>query len=132
VFVTMRMLDRAGRNRARPEPEFDEETPRLRRRDLHPDAPVCRPISATRDFGEPAPPLRPAEPPVPTWLAEPAKPLEADDQPAPVLSAELEEPLELTERPRRPGLPNPSPRSPKPSHRSRCCRPCPPTPASTI
>jgi len=59
VFMTMRMLDRSGRKRPRPEPEpmvGEEDRPRLRRRDLHPDAPVCRPISASRDFGEPAPP----------------------------------------------------------------------------
>jgi len=78
VFLLMRMLDRRGR--ARPavrEPE-GEHAPRLRRRDVHPDAPVCRPISAARDFGEPAPPAPRAQP-------EPSAP------PAPA-------PLELTER----------------------------------
>lgn len=102
VFLVLRMLDSAGRKKARPEPELDEEEnrPRLRRRDLHPDAPVCRPISATRDFGEPAPPpLAPAEPHTPAWFAEPAPPQEADGRPAPEWPAEPEEPLELTERP---------------------------------
>jgi len=80
VLMTMRMLDRSARKRPRPEPEAsvaEEERPRLRRRDLHPDAPICRPISAIRDFGEPAPPpmepVRASEPAgegFPTWLAE--------------------------------------------------------------
>ena len=93
VFLMMRMLDGFGRKRARPEPELDEDElrPRLRRRDLHPDAPVCRPISATRDFGEPAPP--------PFVPAEPyAAPPEADAPPAPDWPAAPDEPLELTER----------------------------------
>ena len=44
--------------RPRPAPAAQEEAdmPRLRRRDVHPDAPVRRPISAARDLGEPAPP----------------------------------------------------------------------------
>jgi hypothetical protein len=73
VYMLLRLLDRSGREKARPEPEpeMDEDRPRLRRRDIHPDAPVCRPISATRDFGEPAPPapLERDEEPVPVWLA---------------------------------------------------------------
>ena len=47
--------------------------PRLRRRDVHPDAPVRRPISAARDLGEPAPPPEPVKAPAvdsPAWLAE--------------------------------------------------------------
>ena len=54
VYMTMRMLDRSGSKRPRHEAEArgdQEDSPRLRRRDLHPDAPVCRPISAIRDFG---------------------------------------------------------------------------------
>jgi len=93
VFMVLRMLDSAGRAKAKAEPELDEEMPRLRRRDLHPDAPICRPISATRDFGEPAPPpLQRDEPHVPAWFEEPAKPLEADEQPVPSWSLESEEP----------------------------------------
>lgn len=102
AYLLMRMLDRGAGSKARTEPEWDEEErPRLRRRDLHPDAPVCRPISAARDFGEPAPPtLEPAADPVPASFAEPAPPLEAEDHSAPAWSAEPEEePLELTERP---------------------------------
>jgi hypothetical protein len=81
VFIMMRMLDGAGRKKAQPEPELDEDEmrPRLRRRDLHPDAPVCRPISATRDFGEPAPPpLEPAVVPAPAEEFLPAWFHEAD------------------------------------------------------
>ncbi len=32
-------------------PAIEPESPRLRRRDLHPDAPAVKPISAARDFG---------------------------------------------------------------------------------
>jgi len=58
VFVLLRLLDRTGldsKGREAAEPE----TPRARRRDFHPDAPAPRPISAVRDFGEPAPPVEP-------------------------------------------------------------------------
>ena len=99
VFMTMRMLDRSGRKRPRPEPEAmvgEEERPRLRRRDLHPDAPVCRPISANRDFGEPAPPpMEPALAPepagdgFPAWLAEP-EPEELELQTSPTPESESE------------------------------------------
>jgi len=113
VFMMMRMLDRAGRTKHMPEPEIDEDAPRLRRRDLHPDAPICRPISATRDFGEPAPPpLRHPDPEAQIWCEEPESPSEAleapaapdareapdaDQQAAPSWSASLEEPLELAD-----------------------------------
>jgi hypothetical protein len=71
VYLLLRFLDSAGRGKTRREPEFDASGPRLRRRDIHPDAPVCRPISATRDLGEPAPPLRVVpEEPVPAPFAE--------------------------------------------------------------
>ena len=100
AYLLLRMLDRAGREKPQPVREmFDEVGPRLRRRDLHPDAPACRPISATRDFGEPAPPtLEPTAADVPEWFAEPAPPLEAEEEPA-SFSADVEEPLELTDRP---------------------------------
>jgi hypothetical protein len=95
VYMLLRLLDRSGAERAKPEPEMDEVGPRLRRRDLHPDAPACRPISATRDFGEPAPPpLRRAEPAA-AWFDESAQPPEAVDEPAPAWSDEPEAPLEL-------------------------------------
>jgi hypothetical protein len=115
VFLMLRMLDSAGRAKAKPEPEIDEDRPRLRRRDLHPDAPVCRPISATRDFGEPAPPplAPPAEPHAPAWLVEPAPPPEADGRLAQEWSAKPEEPLELTERPAPSWLAEPDPPAPE-------------------
>lgn len=66
AFAALRALDRfAPRPAVRAAPLFvEEEAPRLRRRDLHPDAPAVRPISAARDFGDPK---------VPNWLA-PAEP----------------------------------------------------------
>jgi hypothetical protein len=94
VFLLLRLLDRSGLDTGKEEPVFapeDEEAPRLRRRDFHPDAGARRPISAARDLGEPAPPTPPRAP-VPIWLdeAEPvAAPVEAaivpepEPQPAP-------------------------------------------------
>jgi hypothetical protein len=73
AYLLLRLLDSAGSGKAKPErePDFDEDMPRLRRRDFHPDAPARRPISAARDFGEPAPPpLEPARAPTPAWFAE--------------------------------------------------------------
>jgi hypothetical protein len=50
VLALLGWLDRfAAPRRPRFAPEPD--TPRLRRRDLHPDAPAVKPISAARDFG---------------------------------------------------------------------------------
>ena len=73
AFLLLRWLDRFG---SRPSPRVaapESESPRLRRRDAHPDAPARRPISATRDLGEPAPPQ-----PVASWLdVEPAAPAPA-------------------------------------------------------
>ena len=81
AYLLLRMLDRSGREKARPVREmFEEAGPRLRRRDLHPDAPVCRPISAARDFGEPAPPAPPL-PPLPEQDEEPAPPWFAAAEP---------------------------------------------------
>jgi hypothetical protein len=93
VFLLLRLL---GRQSAKPrvraagqpldfEPEREPETPRLRRADVHPDAPARRPILATRELGEPAP----------------AVPVALPEQPAPVPEAELrelEEELELVDR----------------------------------
>jgi hypothetical protein len=109
VFLLMRMLDGAGRGKAEPEPEAEEDRPRLRRRDLHPDAPVCRPISATRDFGEPAPPplQRTA---AQAWSAEPEEteePLELSHHHAPSWLAEPEPDSILPEP--EPFVPEPEP-----------------------
>ncbi|HYI64033.1 MAG TPA: hypothetical protein VEW71_04025 [Allosphingosinicella sp.] len=93
ILLLLRLLDRSGlepRRARAAEPQ--DETPKLRRRDFHPDAPVPRPISAARDLGEPAPPARPGDK-TPLWLAEPAPeaPVEAaapepalEPEPAPV------------------------------------------------
>ena len=99
IFGVMRLL---GRKPARPtrwgaedsDTRF-EAAPRMRRRDLHPDAPTPAPISALRDLGEPdfartpEPPLILTEPlPEPVAAAEEEELVlsEADaiDEPAPV------------------------------------------------
>jgi hypothetical protein len=60
VFLLLRLLGRKGRPapRRRQEPETETEiepaVPRLRRADVHPDAPSRRPILAARELGEPA------------------------------------------------------------------------------
>lgn len=88
AYGALRWLDRfTARPVSRPEPTLaPEEAPRLRRRDLHPDAPAVRPISATRDFGVPAP-----APKVPDWLeaeaeAEAQAPEPIADTPPPPLA----------------------------------------------
>jgi len=86
VFGLLRLLDRTGLDspRRKPVAELDDESPRLRRRDVHPDAPVRRPISATRDLGEPQRRGGRTEAPTALWLAE-ADPVEAMafEEPAP-------------------------------------------------
>lgn len=81
AFALLRWLDRfaSAAPASRPAPA---EAPRLRKRDGHPDAPAVRPISALRDFGEPASPLAVKRTP----LAEPETGAAAPD-PVPVLSA---------------------------------------------
>ncbi len=56
VWTLMRALDSIGAPRvAAKKPDVEEEeAPRLRRADAHPDAPSRRPIRAGRDLGEPA------------------------------------------------------------------------------
>lgn len=62
-FYALRALDRLTARPVRPAPPLAEgESPRLRRRDIHPDAPPVRPISPERDFGAPLEK-------VPAWLA---------------------------------------------------------------
>ena len=72
VFALLRLLDRSGLDAPRRKRDGDpaDEGPRLRRRDFHPDAPVSRPISATRDLGEPQRRGQRTEAPTPLWLAE--------------------------------------------------------------
>lgn len=101
VFLLLRRLDHKGAARANPAPATDEDMPRLRRRDVHPDAPVRRPISAARDLGEPAPPpIAPAaKAPTPVWLAgadvvEPAP----ESEPEPKAEASLADLMARLER----------------------------------
>lgn len=71
VFMLLRLLDRTGFDapKAKGAPAAVPQAPRARRRDSHPDAPAPRPISAVREFGEPAPP-NPPKHAVPDWLEE--------------------------------------------------------------
>ena len=76
AFVLLRWLDRfASRPPARV--RESEDTPRLRKRDVHPDAPHRWPISAAEELGDPEPKAKrviaPAEEPVaaPTPAPEP-------------------------------------------------------------
>lgn len=63
AFLVLRWLDRFGAPRREPEEVTgDLEPPRLRRRDIHPDAPARAPLLANYHLGEPAPPQRPIEP----------------------------------------------------------------------
>jgi len=73
AFVLLRWLDRFALRAPLPVAVEDQaETPRIHRADAHPDAPPCRPISASRDLGEPAPPARPVPVSVePTVAPEP-------------------------------------------------------------
>lgn len=84
VLLLLRLFDRSGLNEVPgSQDEADLQTPRVRRRDGHPDAPAPRPISAARDLGEPAPPVAPRAA-VPIW------PDEAAPVAAPVFEAEPE------------------------------------------
>jgi hypothetical protein len=97
VFALLRGLDRLGAAKAEFEPTAEDAgMPRLRRRDVHPDAPARRPINAARDFGEPAPPAEPTPgAPTPLWLAEAdIAGIEPEAAPAPASLAELMERLE--------------------------------------
>lgn len=54
AFLLLRWLDRFGtRSSAAADEDPDMETPRLRRRDFHPDARACRPILAAHELSEP-------------------------------------------------------------------------------
>jgi hypothetical protein len=92
AFTVLRWLDRFARPSARPtlRAESDDDAPRLRRRDLHPDAPPVRPIQAVRDFGDPAA----AE--LPAWIATEAA---SDEVTAPDSSAPNPQPLQSTHEP---------------------------------
>lgn len=110
VFLLLRLLDRSGLSSA-PQTEDEEDVlaPRVRRRDVHPDAPSRRPISAVRDFGEPAPPE--GHRAVPIWLDE-AEPVAALVEPEPVaglVEPEPEPEPEYVPEPVAEVLPEPAP-----------------------
>ncbi len=105
AFLLLRWLDRfaASAPAVRPAPA---EGPRLRKRDGHPDAPAVRPISALRDFGEPASPLavkRRAEPAEAVEFPEPFAPAPIAEPPAafaePPAAVAFAEPAEPAEPP---------------------------------
>ena len=77
TFLVLRWLERFGRRRVeeKEELELEIEAPRLRRRDIHPDAPSRPPLLAVHELGEPdleldeaasSPWLEPAAP-SPVW-----------------------------------------------------------------
>jgi hypothetical protein len=75
AFLVLRWLDRFGAKprRAVDEAMADLEPPRLRRRDVHPDAPARAPLLATYDLGEPEAAHTPPDPdPAPAPAASPA------------------------------------------------------------
>ncbi len=119
VFYLLRVLDRSmlGSSRPRPAPA-DDAAPKLRRRDIHPDAPATRPILAARELGEPAPPARPAAK-APLWLddAAPSEPEETIEAAPEELAAEAPAPEPAPEpEPEPEPAPEPEPEpSPEPA-----------------
>ncbi len=103
VLALLGWLDRFAappRPRFAPQqPDTAPESPRLRRRDAHPDAPAVKPVSAARDFGSfeaaPESPAAPApEPePAPGLSASPAFVLPEATDSLPNLMARLEQGL---------------------------------------
>jgi hypothetical protein len=105
TFLLLRWLERSGRRRSPVEEEevleLEIEAPRLRRRDIHPDAPARAPLLAAHELGEPdfeaeesfvdaraawpSPEAAPAPPPAPepAWEApaEPSPPVESSAWP---------------------------------------------------
>jgi len=106
ILLLMRALDRVPARRprrAKAEAEAPVEAPRLRRADVHPDAPPRRPLLAGRDFGEPAIDIPETEErfadlavrPLPGFLVaqEMEEPVEAEPEPEPEIEAlAVEEP----------------------------------------
>jgi hypothetical protein len=107
----LRWLDRFAAAPASPR-QAPAEGPKLRKRDVHPDAPAVRPISAIQEFGEPASPLAVKRKPV--VAAEPA-PVVADGpavEPAvePILSVATLRQLAVEEEPEPVARPEPAAR----------------------
>lgn len=96
AVVLLRWLDRFALRGSAPIAVAEPEAPRIHRADAHPDAPPCRPISASRDLGEPAPPSRPAS--VRVEPAAPPEPIEPVNQSLGDLMARLERGLARREQ----------------------------------
>ena len=117
AFLLLRWLDRFASAPAKaavaaPPRPVSADAPKLRKRDVHPDAPAVRPISAVLELGEPASPLAvkrksiveaepvrtPALAPEPEPVSEPA-PVAARPEPAePVRPPSLSELMARLER----------------------------------
>src|SRR5687768_2920523 len=84
AFLLLRWLDRFGTRRAEEAEEATIlETPRLRRRDIHPDAPARAPLLAVHELGEPELELDEIDTKTPAPWLEPASPVAADLPPEP-------------------------------------------------
>ena len=97
TYGLMRLLGRAPARRPAPRETFEpavfaEPAPRMRRRDLHPDAPVRAPLSALRDLGLPAGEEDPA-----LLLTDALPELAPQARTLPVVEEEEEDELVLTE-----------------------------------
>lgn len=100
AFLLLRWLDRFGasRTRAAEEAEAQDEPPRLRRRDFHPDAPARRPLLAGHELPEPDLQVDPEPEPKPVPEAEPEPVVELVEPEKPRRSNSLPELLERLEQ----------------------------------
>jgi hypothetical protein len=114
IFALLRAVDRVPAKQARkPAAPVDEDAPRVRRADAHPDAPSRRPLLAGRELGEPVEAFNDFEPePVDDVFADlPAAPLpaflaaeRADDEAEAEGDVEEEQPFVLDQRADEPGF----------------------------
>ena len=96
VWLLLRMLGRKPpepKARAWADLDIEPETPRLRRSDVHPDAPARRPILAARELGEPAPAPAPAPALAEPQPAAPELPAEELELAGPGIEILPEEPV---------------------------------------
>lgn len=96
VWLLLRMLGRKPpepKARAWADLDVEPETPRLRRSDVHPDAPARRPILAARELGEPAPAPAPEPAPAEAEAAPPELPAEELELAGPGIEILPEEPV---------------------------------------
>ena len=100
AFVVLRWLDRFGARRAEQAEEAAElEMPRLRRRDIHPDAPARMPLLAVHELGEPELELNEVEP----------EPIAVEVDPSPLLARKPDRDAEPEPFPRAGFEPEPTP-----------------------